>query len=250
MDSYKENTFDDSQLNNQSIDQHNDFPQIAILGGSFVGKTSIFNQIIGNTNDAPLEQGNINQYQIKKEKNEETIVFNLIDVPGSIDCDPIINKSLGFLLVFALNDPQSFLKMKDLYTKIVKTHGKQIHKKIIVIGNKSDLPKNEKVVKKNEIKEFYKQNKQEYQKLPSKNNQYAVKNMFDKLIENICDEGKKLSLSKSSHILTKSMTANSPYATHNFMTETGVSNGNKYLIDNKESKKNSNCLDKCNCSIF
>ncbi|KAL4433373.1 hypothetical protein ABPG74_017477 [Tetrahymena malaccensis] len=249
VDSYKDNTFDDSHFNNQSIDQHNDYPQIAILGGSFVGKTSIFNQILGNANNSSLEQGNINQQQIKIEKSQdEEIIFNLIDFPGSLDCDQIITKSIGFLLIFAFDDQQSFLKMQDLYQKIIKTHGKSIHKKIFVIGNKSDLPKNEKVIKKNDIKTFYNSNKSEYWKLPSKNNQKAVQDMFKKLIENICNEG-KLSLSKSSNILTKSVIANSPYGTH-FMTETGLSKSHKNSIDNKESKQISYCQEKCNCSIF
>ncbi|EAS04405.1 small GTP-binding domain protein (macronuclear) [Tetrahymena thermophila SB210] len=246
VDSYKDNTFDDSHLNNQSIDQHYDLPQIAILGGSFVGKTSIFNQILGHATNEPLEQGIINQKQIKIEKNEEEIEFNLMDFPGCFDCDQIIIKSIGFLLVFAVDDRQSFLKMQDIYQKIQQIHGKSIHKKIIVIGNKNDLPKNEKVVKKKEIEEFYTQNKQEYWKLPQKN-QNAVQDMFKKLKENICNEA-KLSLSKS-NILSKSLTVNSPYGTH-FMTQTGVSKSHKNSVDNKDSKQKSYCQEKCNCSIF
>ena len=60
----------------------------------------------------------------------------------------------GFLLVFALDNYESFISLKSLYEKITK-NGKNKYP-IVLVGNKCEIPENERKVSKNEAEELAK----------------------------------------------------------------------------------------------
>ena len=88
----------------------------------------------------------------------------------------------GFLLIFAINDKESFELLKGIKDKILKEkHMKKFP--IILVGNKNDL-ENERKVDYSEAKALADSWKCEYIETSEKTN-YNCKEIFNKLIENI-----------------------------------------------------------------
>ena len=81
-------------------------------------------------------------YNINLEiKSGETREFQIVDTAGEEDYQDMlnswINSAIGFVLVFAINDPDSFEYLKTIREKIKKNEAE--NKPTIIIGNKCDL---------------------------------------------------------------------------------------------------------------
>ena len=91
----------------------------------------------------------------------------------------------GFLLVFAINDKESFELLKGKYTRVMKgKHG--IKCPIVLIGNKQDL-ENERVVQYDEAKKLADSWGIEYMETSAKTN-FNCKEAFEKLAQKIVAE--------------------------------------------------------------
>ena len=88
----------------------------------------------------------------------------------------------GFLLVFAINDKESFELLKGKYTRVMKgKHG--IKCPIVLIGNKQDL-ENERVIQYDEAKKLADSWGIEYMETSAKTN-FNCKEAFEKLAQKI-----------------------------------------------------------------
>ena len=88
----------------------------------------------------------------------------------------------GFLLVFAINDKESFNLLKGKRDRVLKgKHGKGCP--IVLVGNKSDLEKERKVTSA-EAKQLADEWKAEYIETSAKNN-YNCKEAFERLAQKI-----------------------------------------------------------------
>ena len=122
--------------------QEEEFDKIAVLGKGAVGKTSLVLRFV--TNKCPKEHDPTveDSYNVSfKSKTGEEKEFQILDTAGEEDYqnmqDNWINSSKGFILVFAINDLESFQHLKSIVTRIKKNEAE--NKPHVVIGNKRDL---------------------------------------------------------------------------------------------------------------
>ena len=128
--------------NSIKIDLH-----ITILGKGIVGKTSLINRILNidiPKNHVPTIE---DKYKLTKIINFEKLNLELLDTSGEKDYQNMfyswVNKGDVFILVFAINDKESFDCLNDVKNKINEIKGENIP--IILVGNKNDLKDERKV---------------------------------------------------------------------------------------------------------
>ena len=123
-----------------------------MLGKGVVGKTSLVYRYLNNMCPEEHLVGKEETYemQFKVEKGEERD-FKILDTPGEETDQNLIDEwicnSHGFILVFALNDGNSFENVKEFYEKIKKNRVDKLP--IVLVGNKSDLNQERKITKQN-----------------------------------------------------------------------------------------------------
>ena len=137
--------------------------KITLLGKGAVGKTSLVYSFFGNAevNEyEPTIEDSINKIEKIDDKDYNLI---LIDTGGEEDyqnmMDSWITEGDGFMLVFALNDKQSFEALESKVARIQKYPDK--NSALLLVGNKSDLKESREVTQE-EIKRFAKKIKAEY----------------------------------------------------------------------------------------
>jgi small GTP-binding protein len=138
--------------------------KVAILGGGAVGKTSVTykclkKEIESDEIDTTLED----HYKLFLEIFGEIIEVEIIDTAGQEDYqnffDTWVNYAEGFILIFSINDKNSYNVVQSKYNKIIARKGNNIH--IILVGNKKDLV-NEREVNDIDVKKFAKEKKINY----------------------------------------------------------------------------------------
>ena len=96
-------------------------------------------------------------------KNGETTEIKILDTSGEEDyqnmLDQWITMANGFLLVFAINDLETFQALNSKIERIEKNEAQNLPK--ILVGNKCDL-KNQRAVSKQQAEEFAKTIKAKY----------------------------------------------------------------------------------------
>ena len=139
--------------------QTESYYQIVVLGKGLVGKTSLIFKYLnkGNLNDRnPSMDESSMPVLIKTSKGEER-EFKIIDTVEDEDYQNMleewISNAYGFILVFAINDNDSFVNIKNLYNKIKSNSMDKIP--IVLVGNKCDLEE-ERIVKKQDAQDYAK----------------------------------------------------------------------------------------------
>ncbi|EAY18557.1 small GTP-binding protein, putative [Trichomonas vaginalis G3] len=116
---------------------------LVILGSGAVGKTSITIQLIQGRFSAYHDPTFENTYTKYVNIGGDEIKLNILDTAGQDDfeCmrDTYIRQGHGFLLVFALNDMQSFDKMIEIYRRI-KEIKDSYTPPVLICANKCDFP--------------------------------------------------------------------------------------------------------------
>ena len=111
---------------------------IVVLGKSLVGKTSLLYKYFFGHALKSYETFEEDQfYYCESPYSSIKLVDLLEDNNFQIKLDNYILKATGFLLVFAINDLDSFNKIKEIYSDIKKKRKKKIP--ILLVGNKCDL---------------------------------------------------------------------------------------------------------------
>ena len=124
--------------------------KIAVLGQTLVGKSALTFRFINNKfpdeHDTTIEDS----YQIPAKIDDIQCSLEILDTAGQDDyqtmLDTWINTSDGFILVYSIDNRESFESMKIRYERILKLKGDQ-KASIIVVGNKCDLVDERKVTK-------------------------------------------------------------------------------------------------------
>ena len=129
---------------------------MVLLGKGAVGKTSLIFRYIKNdvpkVHDITVEDTYTINIEGKKGTHYE---FKILDTAGEEDyqnmLDQWINKANGFLLVFAINDSETFSALNEKIRRIEKNEKQKLPK--ILVGNKFDL-REERQVTKQQAEEF------------------------------------------------------------------------------------------------
>ena len=120
-----------------------------MLGKSQVGKTSLILTYVNNecpkNHDPTVED--IYNIHIEGIKNSEGKEFKILDTAGDENCqnmlDQWINVASGFILVFSINDIESFEDLKNKIKRIEKNEVNNLPK--VIVGNKLDLNEERKI---------------------------------------------------------------------------------------------------------
>ena len=122
--------------------------KIAVLGQTLVGKSALtfrfINNKFPNEHDTTIEDA----YSIPSRIDDIQCQLEILDTAGQDDyqtmLDTWINSSDGFILVYSIDNKESFDSAKGRYERILKLKGDQ-KVAITFVGNKCDLEENRKV---------------------------------------------------------------------------------------------------------
>ena len=160
--------------------------KIAVLGKGVVGKSSLTYRFINY--DVSTEHDPTIEDRYKSNLNIEGTNYEveILDTAGEEDyqnmMDMWISFGEGFLLVFAINDKESFNLIKSKHDRILKgKHG--VKCPILLVGNKQDL-ENERQVNYSEAKEMADKWGIEYIETSAKTN-FNCKEAFEMLAQKI-----------------------------------------------------------------
>jgi small GTP-binding protein len=128
---------------------------ITVLGKGVVGKTSLVYRFINNhimeEHDATIED----KYTVFETIDGKEIQINILDTAGEEDyqnmLDQWIEVANGFLLVYSIDDNDTFEVLKDKYNRIKKSDSDNTCP-IIIVGNKADLEHKRQVNKEDAMK--------------------------------------------------------------------------------------------------
>ena len=160
--------------------------KIAVLGKGVVGKSSLtyrfLNYDVSTEHDATIEDRYKSNLNIEGTNYE----VEILDTAGEEDyqnmMDMWISFGEGFLLVFAINDKESFNLIKSKHDRILRgKHGVKFP--ILLVGNKADL-ENERQVNYSEAKELADKWEIEYIETSAKTN-FNCKEAFEMLAQKI-----------------------------------------------------------------
>ena len=133
--------------------------KLVILGRSLVGKSALTYRFINDQfpkeHDTTIED----QYKLNMTIDGYNCMLEILDTAGQDDYQSMletwINFGSGFLLVYSIDDVESFNEVKKKYEKLVIIKGKELFS-CILVGNKCDLGENLRKVPTKEAEEFAK----------------------------------------------------------------------------------------------
>lgn len=145
---------------NKMVDEHSQIPfsndptgevlelKIAVLGKSLVGKSALTYRFISDKFPTEHDTTIEDQYKINSTIDDHNCRLEILDTAGQDDyqsmLDTWIGFAEGFVLVYSIDDRESFESLKSKYDRIVKNKGDDIYS-IIIVGNKCDLTDKRKV---------------------------------------------------------------------------------------------------------
>ena len=158
--------------------------RVAVLGSVGVGKSAIASGFCG-----VFTQGLVSTIdEIQKPALTVDDVVCFIDVLDSsrqiaASLDHIIQASHGVLLVFSVTDRHSFELISKLYDKVLRIK-QVVSVPVVILGNKTDLPDDERVVSENEAKNLARDLKIPYFEVSAKAGQ-NVEESFTQVVQQI-----------------------------------------------------------------
>ena len=168
--------------------------RICVLGKTMVGKTCLINRYLNGKYQVEHDRTIEEQYSKYLKIKDEDCMLEITDTGGLEEylssLDIWINNSDGFLLVYSINDKDSFDGIKMRYENILK-YKKSKKFCALVVGNKTDLEngeeKEERKVNKEEVDKFCEENKLlKCIEVSAKNND-NINKIFQQLGENVLD---------------------------------------------------------------
>jgi GTPase KRas len=116
--------------------------KIAVLGKGMVGKSSLTYKYINYNTPKDHDPTIEDKYSTSTTIDGVTCVVDILDTAGQDDYQSLmnywVNYGEGFVLVYAINDRESFNGLDEKRDKILKMKKDEISP-IVLVGNKSDL---------------------------------------------------------------------------------------------------------------
>ena len=116
--------------------------KVAVLGQSMVGKSALTFRFINNKFPTEHDTTREDSYSIPARIDDIQCQLEILDTAGQDDyqtmLDTWINSADGFILVYSIDNKESFQSTKTRYERILKLkEGQKVS--IVVVGNKCDL---------------------------------------------------------------------------------------------------------------
>ena len=132
--------------------------KIAVLGQSMVGKSALTFRFINNKFPTEHDTTIEDSYSVPAKIDDINCQLEILDTAGQDDyqtmLDTWINSADGFLLVYSIDNKESFESTKTRFDRIIKL--KQGHKiSVVIVGNKCDL-EDKRQVTKEEVETYFK----------------------------------------------------------------------------------------------
>ena len=194
-----------NKIINKFFPQEDSSLKIVLLGGAKTGKSSLILKYVVNKFPEEYEPTEEDIYKTSIEIKGNNVEVEIIDIAGESDyqdlLDAWIEKAEGFLLIFALDNYESFTNLKGLYQRICKSEKRDYP--IVLVGNKCELPENEREISRNEAEELAKNWGVEYFEVSDKTDCNGnVKLVFEILSKKIITfKGKQKQKSKKCYII-------------------------------------------------
>ena len=162
--------------------------KLCLLGNTSVGKTTLINKFLDEKNEKGCEKTVEEQYSKNIKIKGEDCSLEIVDTGGAEDylgnLDVWIRSSEGFMLVYSINDKETFDGLKIRYDEIVKSK-KEKKYSVIIVGNKKDLEK-ERAVSKEEVEKFCSENELKYYEVSAQDdNDDKIEKIFLKIAKKI-----------------------------------------------------------------
>ena len=130
--------------------------KIAVLGQSMVGKSALTFRFINNKFPTEHDTTIEDSYSIPAKVDDIQCQLEILDTAGQDDyqtmLDTWINSADGFILVYSIDNSESFESTKTRYDRIIRLkEGQKVS--IIVVGNKCDL-EDKRQVSKEEVEKY------------------------------------------------------------------------------------------------
>ena len=133
----------------------NNIIKIAVLGKALVVKTALIYRYLNDqipTRETTVED----QYKKKLKINDNEFELDILDTAGQDDYQTMLEDWIEFasyfLLVYSIEDKESFEQVQKNYEKIVNKKGKNFYG-VVIVGNKCDLEENRQI-KKEDVEEY------------------------------------------------------------------------------------------------
>ncbi|MCQ2821454.1 MAG: GTP-binding protein [archaeon] len=136
------------------------------MGKGVVGKTSIIYRFITGNKLENMEATIEDNYKTFENIGGSNIQINILDTAGEEDYQNLFDSWLrqadGIILVFAIDDKESFEQLNDKYDRILKNEKiDDVKYPVVLVGNKCDL-EDSRQVSQDEAKKFAKKIGGEY----------------------------------------------------------------------------------------
>ena len=150
-DSLRMSTIPESRFNVTQL-------KISVLGNSMVGKSALTFRFINNKFPTEHDTTIEDSYSIPTRINDHDCQLEILDTAGQDDyqtmLDTWINASEGFLLVYSIDNKDSFEALKIKYDRIKQLKEGQEFS-VVIVGNKCDL-EDKREVPKDEVEKYAK----------------------------------------------------------------------------------------------
>jgi len=168
---------------------------VSILGESSVGKTSMINSLKGFEFDPnQIATIGVDDFIDEAKFENKEYKFKIFDTAGQERYKCISTNTIqiadGFLLVFSVTDKKSF-ELLDHWIKNINDLVDIKSKILILAGNKADIDDDEREVSREEAENYANQNNILYFETSAKSG-LNIKEVFNKLYEDIFNLNKKL----------------------------------------------------------
>ena len=136
-------------LMSEQMNEDDNLISVVVLGKGVVGKTSLIYRVVNNTfpdsHDATIED----KYKTFVDIDGDVQEIQIVDTAGEEDyqnmLDQWVEMADGFILVYAIDDIETFNALKEKVTRIQKHEDKR--SPIVLVGNKCDLEDRRQVTK-------------------------------------------------------------------------------------------------------
>ena len=169
--------------------------KMVLLGATEVGKTALIHRFINDSYpeeyDATIEE----KYNVEDYKFDGiNCRLQILDTSGDEDYQNMLDTYIEFtncyLLIYSINNENSFKEVKTKYERICKVKEKEKENIIVVlVGNKCDLPINERKVSTNEAEEYANKNGMKFLE-SSALNRINTKEVFNIAIKKFLEKNK------------------------------------------------------------
>ena len=169
--------------------------KMVLLGATEVGKTALIHRFINDSYpeeyDATIEE----KYNVEDYKFDGiNCRLQILDTSGDEDYQNMLDTYIEFtncyLLIYSINNENSFKEVKTKYERICQVKEKEKENIIVVlVGNKCDLPINERKVSTNEAEEYANKNGMKFFE-SSALNRINTKEVFNIAIKKFLEKNK------------------------------------------------------------